>query len=159
MQTLEPEVIDDPVVEGTPIGRRIVLGMLGLGAAGILFGKAAQDRLASVLSPNIAALLPSGGRFRIYSVTGFLPRKSTADYRFALDGMVEGPLAIGFAELTAMKPTSITVDFQCVTGWRVPEVKWKGVKLAELLDAAGVKAGATALRLFSFDGVYTESLT
>ena len=50
-------------------------------------------------------------------------------------------------------------DFQCVTGWRVPDVHWTGVQLADLLDRAGVKPEATALRFISFDGAYTESLT
>lgn len=154
MQTLEPEV-----TEGTPIGRRVVLGMLGLGAIGIAFGKSIQDGLARTLSPNVAALLPSGGRFRIYTVTGFLPRKAPADYRFSMAGLVDRPLDIGFDDLVAMAPTALTRDFQCVTGWRVDDVAWRGVKLADLLDAAGVQSGATALRLFSFDGVYTESLT
>ena len=33
-------------------------------------------------------------------------------------------------ELTAMPPTMLTKDFQCVTGWRVPDVHWTGVKLS-----------------------------
>ncbi len=33
------------------------------------------------------------------------------------------------------------------------------MRLADLLDAAGVKPGATALRFTCFDGIYTESLT
>ena len=150
---------DAAVTEGTPIGRRVVLGMLGLGAAGIVFGKSVQDGLARTLSPNVAALLPSGGRFRIYTVTGFLPRKATADYRFTLGGLVDRPLDLGFADLVDRPPTSLTRDFQCVTGWRVPDVAWKGVKLADLLDEAGVQPTAAAIRLFSFDGAYTESLT
>lgn len=154
MQTLEPDA-----TEGTPIGRRVVLGMLGLGAIGIAFGKSIQDGLARTLSPNVAALLPSGGRFRIYTVTGFLPRKASADYRFSLTGLVDRALDLGFDDLLAMAPTALTRDFQCVTGWRVADVAWRGVKLGDLLDAAGVQDGASALRLFSFDGVYTESLT
>jgi DMSO/TMAO reductase YedYZ molybdopterin-dependent catalytic subunit len=154
MQTLDTEA-----TEGTPIGRRVVLGMLGLGAVGIAFGKSIQDGLARTLSPNLAALLPSGGRFRIYTVTGFLPRKAPADYRFSLTGLVDRPLDLGFADLVAMAPTALTRDFQCVTGWRVADVAWRGVKLGDLLDTAGVQPAATALRLFSFDGVYTESLT
>ena len=146
-------------VEGTPIGRRVVLAMLGLGGAGILFGKSVQDGLSRALSPNLAALLPSGGRFRIYSVTGFLPKKTTAAYRLAVDGLVDRPLDLSFDALLGMPQTALTRDFQCVTGWRVAAVPWKGVKLAALLDAAGVQPSATALRLHSFDGVYTESLT
>ncbi|MDP9441526.1 MAG: molybdopterin-dependent oxidoreductase [Actinomycetota bacterium] len=145
--------------DGVPIGRRIVLGMLGLGAAGIVFGKAIQDKLSQVLSPNLASLLPSGGRFRIYSVVGFLPRRSAAAYRLRVDGLVDHPLDLGFAHLTAMRATALTRDFQCVTGWRVPDVAWRGVKVSDLLDRAGVQAGAVALRIYSFDGVYTESLT
>ncbi len=151
MQTLEPKE--------TRVGRRLVLGMLGLGGAGVVFGKSVQDGLSRVLSPNLAALLPSGGRFRIYSVTGFLPRKSNADYTFDLDGLVDRPLKLGYSDLLSMPATALTKDFQCVTGWRVPEVSWKGVKVADLLEAAGVQSGAEAIRLYSFDGVYTESLT
>jgi len=58
-----------------------------------------------------------------------------------------------------MPPTMITKDFQCVTGWRVHNVRWTGVRLSELLDKAGVQPTAKALRFTSFDGVYTESLT
>ena len=53
----------------------------------------------------------------------------------------------------------MTKDFQCVTGWRVHDVKWVGVRLSDLLDRAGVKPEARAIRFKSFDGTYTESLT
>jgi len=46
-----------------------------------------------------------------------------------------------------------------VTGWRVPNVLWKGVRLADVLDRAGVHADARALHFRSFDGAYAESLT
>ena len=53
----------------------------------------------------------------------------------------------------------MTTDFQCVTGWRVADVPWTGVKLADLLDDAGVRPSATHVRFWSFDGAYTETLT
>jgi DMSO/TMAO reductase YedYZ molybdopterin-dependent catalytic subunit len=46
-----------------------------------------------------------------------------------------------------------------VTGWRVPSVPWSGVQLSRLLDLAGVRDGAQAVRFTSFDGAYSESLT
>ena len=58
-----------------------------------------------------------------------------------------------------MRRTSLTRDFQCVTGWRVSDVAWKGVRLADLLDRAGVQSDAKALQFHSFDGAYSESLT
>lgn len=151
---------------GTPVGRRVFLGMLGLGAAGIVWGAKVADVFNRVLAPisamdrtGLTGLLPSAGRFRIYSVVGFLPRREAADYRLRVTGLVERPLELTFADLKAMRPTSLVKDFQCVTGWRVPDVAWKGVLLADLLDAAGVAPGAGALTFRSFDGVYAESLT
>ena len=38
-------------------------------------------------------------------------------------------------------------------------MKWRGVRVQDLLDRAGVQPGATALQFTSFDGIYTESLT
>jgi DMSO/TMAO reductase YedYZ molybdopterin-dependent catalytic subunit len=38
-------------------------------------------------------------------------------------------------------------------------VPWQGVKLADLLDDVGAQPSATHVRFWSFDGVYTETLT
>lgn len=151
---------------GSPVGRRVVLGMLGLTGVGVLWGARAQRGLERVLRPltlndpiGVSAFLPTSGRFRIYSVVGYLPDRAPADWRLRVSGLVERPLELTYDELLAMPATSMTKDFQCVTGWRVPDVAWKGVRLSEVLDAAGVAEGAEALRLTSFDGTYTESLT
>jgi DMSO/TMAO reductase YedYZ molybdopterin-dependent catalytic subunit len=151
---------------GKPFGRRILLSMLGLGAGGILFGGKVSDIVGRALAPITAAdrtgltdLFPAAGRFRIYSVVGSLPQRSAAEYRLQLGGLVDRPLDLSYADLTALPATSLKKDFQCVTGWRVPAVPWKGVLLRDLLEQAGVQAGATALRFHSFDGAYTESLT
>jgi DMSO/TMAO reductase YedYZ molybdopterin-dependent catalytic subunit len=158
--------LDAAVPVGTPIGRRVVLGMLGLGVAGILGGARVQDALNRVLSPLEAAdptglsqLIPAAGGFRIYSVTGSLPSASPTDYRLTVDGMVDRPMTLSLADLQAMEATRLIKDFQCVTGWRVPMVHWTGVKLSTLLDEAGVQPGGAALRFESFDHEYTESLT
>ena len=139
--------------------------MLGLGAAGVLVGARVQDFLGTALAPltsrdgtGLSSLLPVG-RFRIYTVTGDLPSRATADYTLSVDGLVDTPMTLSYAQLTALPATRLTKDFQCVTGWRVHGVGWTGVRLADILDAAGVKAGAPAVRFGSFDGAYTESLS
>jgi len=150
---------------GTPVGRRVFLTLTAIGAAGIVWGAKAQDLLERALRPitardgtGISSLLPVG-RFRIYSVTGGYPSKSTDDYRLRVGGRVERRLDLGYADLLAMDPTHLDRDFQCVTGWRVRDVAWTGVRLADVLERAGIGPGAGALRFTSFDGMYTESLT
>jgi DMSO/TMAO reductase YedYZ molybdopterin-dependent catalytic subunit len=164
----EAEVVD----RGAPVGRRIVLGMLGLGIGGVLVGARLSDALSRLLAPITAAdrtglsdLLPAGGGFRIYTVTGSLPSADEASYRLTVGGLVDRPASFSVADLRAMPATSLTKDFQCVTGWRVHQVPWVGVRLADVLDRAGVQTGptrgtrGTAVRFTSFDGSYTESLT
>ncbi len=150
---------------GTPVGRRVFLSLLGVGAAGVVFGSRVQDWLESNLAPIISkdgsgfsSLLPIG-RFRIYSVTGDLPSRSRDKYTLRVGGLVDTPMELTFADLLDMEPTTLHRDFQCVTGWRVHDVEWKGVKLRDVLDRAGVSAGAKAVRFTSFDGEYSESLT
>ena len=58
-----------------------------------------------------------------------------------------------------MPAVELTKDFQCVTGWRVPQVRWKGVRLADVIARAAPQPQATAVSFESFDGAYTESLT
>jgi DMSO/TMAO reductase YedYZ molybdopterin-dependent catalytic subunit len=153
------------VEEGKPIGRRIVLGMMGTGLAGVLFGSKAADLLERVIAPiasrdgtGFLSLFPVG-RFRIYTVTGRLHSRSDAEYRLTVNGSVDAPVTFTLDDLKAMPPTRMTKDFQCVTGWRVHDVKWTGVRLADLLDQAGAKEGAWGIRFLSFDGIYTETLT
>src|ERR1700722_1000171 len=129
-----------PETVGSPVGRRVVLGMLGLGAVGIVAGAKIQNGLNTVLAPLEAAdptgltqLIPAAGGFRIYSVTGSLPSETEAQYRLTVDGMVQKPLTLTEADLRSMPVTSLVTDFQCVTGWRVPAVHWTGVKLSAIL--------------------------
>jgi DMSO/TMAO reductase YedYZ molybdopterin-dependent catalytic subunit len=158
--------MDGRADEGTPIGRRVVLTMLGLGGAGVLVGARIQDRISRFMAPieagdptGLTSLFPAAGGFRIYSVVGSLPHRSALDYRLAVDGLVTNSLTLTLADLHAMPVTRLVKDFQCVTGWRVPEVPWVGVRLSEVLDRAGVGPGAGAVTFTSFDGLYTESLT
>ena len=152
--------------EGAPVGRRVVLGLFGLGALGVLGGARLQDGLSAALAPiqtrdptGLVDLLPLGNTFRFYSVTGAVDEPSAAEYRLAVSGLVDRPVEHTLADLQAMPQTDLVRDFQCVTGWRVPSVPWVGVALSHLLDLAGPTPEATAVRFTSFDGTYTESLT
>ena len=151
---------------GRRVGRRAVLGMFGLGVGGVLVGARIQQAVSDGLRPitirdstGLTSYLPGTERFRIYSVTNDLPR-SPVPYALSVGGLVDRPLTLGLDDLrTRLPQTALTKDFQCVTGWRVEGVHWQGVLLRDVLDEAGVQAGAKAIRFTSFDGAYTESLT
>ncbi|MGW1712623.1 molybdopterin-dependent oxidoreductase [Streptomyces sp. NPDC002156] len=152
--------------EGRPVGRRVVLGILGLGAVAVPTGARLQNvtdgLLATVASKDptgLTALLPGGGGFRFYSVADSIPRRSPADYRLTVNGLVDRPATYTLAQLKAMPRTRLVRDVQCVTGWRVPQTPFAGVRLSHLLETAGVQPAATALHFTCFDGVYSESLT
>lgn len=146
---------------GAPVGRRIVLGLIGLGALGVVFGRRlseATTNLVSGVAPGLQDLIPATGGFRIYTVTNGYPEKTLADYRLTVsDGGRER--VYRYADLRELPQSGMTKDFQCVTGWRVEDVQWGGVRLSDVLAAAEVDLAGRPTAFTSFDGVYTESLT
>ncbi|MBL1086287.1 molybdopterin-dependent oxidoreductase [Streptomyces actinomycinicus] len=161
---MNPEQSEDQ--SGRPIGRRVFLGTLGLGALGVVAAPTLQRGMESLLGgvagqdpTGLTGLLPNGGGFRYYSVAASVPHRTAADYRLTVDGLVDHPRSYTLAELRALPQTRLVKDVQCVTGWRVPGTPFEGVRLSRLLDAAGVRSSARAVRFTCFDGTYSESLT
>lgn len=140
--------------------------MAGLGAAGLLAAPQLQRMTESALGAvsgqdptGVTGLLPNGGGFRYYSVASSVPRRNAGDYTLTVGGHVRRPARLSLADLRGMPQHRMVRDVQCVTGWRVPETPFEGVRLSRLLEAAGVRDGAAAVRFTCFDGVYSESLT
>ncbi|MFF6878853.1 molybdopterin-dependent oxidoreductase [Streptomyces sp. NPDC012474] len=163
-----PKGVNDehPDQRGTPVGRRVFLGTLALGAAGVVAAPPLQRGLEAFLGgaadkdpTGLTGLLPNGGGFRYYSVASSVPRKNADTYRLTVDGLVDRPTAYTLDDLEALPQTRLVRDVQCVTGWRVPDTPFEGVRLSRLLDAARVRPTAKAVRFTCFDGTYTESLT
>ena len=149
----------EPRRSEAPIGRRVVIGLLGLGAAGVVLGPPVANGVDEALkSAGGAGFIPGTDDFQLYTVTDGFPAPPP-DYHLTVNGLVERPLSLTVEDLRAMPATRMVKPFQCVTGWRVPGVHWTGVQLAHLLDLAGPRPSGMALRFWSFDRVYTESLT
>jgi sulfoxide reductase catalytic subunit YedY len=112
-------------------------------------------------TPLPESLPPIGGGakgdFRIYSVTD-LPSFSTETWEFAIGGLVATPFTWGWKEFLELPRRVQVSDFHCVTGWSVYSVTWEGIPLAQLLDLAGAQKNAKYVKLYSGDGVYTDSL-
>ncbi|AXL92919.1 oxidoreductase [Streptomyces sp. CB09001] len=162
-----PSPLPDPEADhgDTPVGRRVMLGMLGLGALGVVAGGPIQDVVAKGIDTvaqkdptGLANLLP-GNRFRYYTVTSDTPEMDETTYRLQIGGLVDKETTFRLSDLAALPQTRLVRDVQCVTGWRVPKTPFAGVRLSTLLDAVGVSPRAKAIRFTCFDGAYTESLT
>jgi DMSO/TMAO reductase YedYZ molybdopterin-dependent catalytic subunit len=84
------------------------------------------------------------------------PRLDVSTWSLSIDGMVDHPYNLTYAELLAMEMHEEYVTIACVSnevgGDLVGNALWKGVRLRELLDRAGVQAGATQIVGHSFDG-------
>jgi DMSO/TMAO reductase YedYZ molybdopterin-dependent catalytic subunit len=63
-------------------------------------------------------------------------------YRLEVHGEVETPLDLDFRDLLGLDVVTQRADVHCVTGWSVLGAKWKGVRVKDLAEKAGVKSTA-----------------
>ena len=140
------------------IGRAGFLGVLGLGAAGLFLAKDATGLLDRAVPQSVANIVPSAG-WRIYTIGSSMPTFDPATYRLEVTGLVGSPASYTLADLKAMPRADQVSDFHCVTGWSVSDVRWAGVRLADVLERAGAKSNVAALNFVSAETPYEDSLT
>jgi len=87
-----------------------------------------------------------------------VPHKSWDQWNIKVDGLVDTPMTIDGAAWKALPLYEETVDFNCVEGWSVSNVKWGGVTPATVLDKAGVKPAGTFVVFHAYTGEYADSL-
>ena len=63
-------------------------------------------------------------------------------YQLLLDGLVEQPLRLDYAQLRALPQARLTADFHCVEGWSVNDAPWGGVRFADLFALVRLAPGA-----------------
>jgi DMSO/TMAO reductase YedYZ molybdopterin-dependent catalytic subunit len=143
-------------------GRRAFLGVVATGVSALWWGDAAwrgAGNLFSLPSTLQAALPAPGTGWRIYSVNPPMPTFDRRSWRLRIEGLVERPLELTYDELLALPRSEQVSDFHCVTGWSVPDVRWTGVRFAELLAQARPSPAARALSFVSMERPYVDSLT
>ena len=85
------------------------------------------------------------------------PQFDLKTWSLAVDGEVESPFALSWDELLALPQHEVTVDIHCVTRWSKLDTAWRGVRVRDLLERAGVKPAGTHVLAHS-DGGYTTNL-
>jgi DMSO/TMAO reductase YedYZ molybdopterin-dependent catalytic subunit len=94
------------------------------------------------------------------ALTDTPPESATTDHESSLllDGLVESPLNLTLEDLSAMPKTTEYVELYCVDYPTVPVEKgdWTGVRLALLLEQAGVSPDVVKVAFYDDYGYSTD---
>ena len=153
-----PRRSPQPAEKTVKVGRAAFLGLSAVSVGALVVGgKASALNIASKINFTPGGTSVNG--FTIYTVVAGYPKFDAASYRLRVDGMVNSPLTMTIDDILQERAITEKRFYQCVTGWSVPDAVWTGIPLAALLDRVRPHADAHAVKFYSFDGVYTESLT
>ena len=159
------------------IGTSVGVAALAVAGGGVgrflLNNRAEAAPTAASIPPAVdpVAQLPAGAELAVDGITPLIvknrdfyridtqlltPRIDAATWTLNVDGMVDHPFSLTYAQLLAMEMHEEYVTIACVSnevgGDLVGNALWKGVRLRELLDRAGVQSGASQVVGHSFDG-------
>src|SRR5262245_42380343 len=80
-------------------------------------------------------------RFPVLHV-GDVPKIDPATWTLRIFGRVERAQLLSWDELRAMPSTDLHTDIHCVTKWSKLDTTWRGVRVRDLLDLAGLRPEA-----------------
>ncbi len=168
--------------EPAPAGRRSFL----LGAGGAAVGAAAvggfgQKLTADAIAPSTMTLpspaqslapLPAGIEGKVKGIVPWrtpnkdfyridtalvIPRVDVDSWELTIDGDVDSPFTIDFAELSSMDLVEKDITMCCVSnevgGGYIGGARWLGVPVRQLLERAGVRGSADQILSTSVDGM------
>ena len=89
------------------------------------------------------------------------PTIAVEDWRLSITGMVDNPMELTYDQLLEYELVEADITLACVSnevgGDLIGNARWRGVRLADLLDDAGVQSGADQLVGRAVDGFTTGS--
>ena len=163
-------------------GRRnflLAAGGTAVGAAAV--GALGQKLTVDAIAPSTMALpapaqslsaLPAGIEERVKGVVPWrtpnkdfyridtalvIPRVDVDSWELTIDGEVDRPFSIDFAELSSMDLVEKDITMCCVSnevgGGYIGGARWLGVPVRQLLERAGVRASADQVLSTSVDGM------
>ena len=89
---------------------------------------------------------------------GIQPSISLQEWSLRIDGAVEHPVQLNWAEFLALPQTEDISDFHCVTTWSRLDMNWKGVRLLDLAALVLPNENATHVLCHGYDD-YTTNLS
>lgn len=151
-----PAAEDTPLHE-TRLSRRRFLVIGGAFVAGIVGAYEVITRAGGSGGGAPTAVTNLFADFPLNNVED-VPDKTWDQWTIKVDGLVDRPTTIDAAAWRALPRFEETVDFNCVEGWTVDNVKWGGVTPATILDKAGVRPEGRYVVFHAYTGAYVDTL-
>jgi DMSO/TMAO reductase YedYZ molybdopterin-dependent catalytic subunit len=83
---------------------------------------------------------------------GVQPEIPLGEWTLTLDGRVESPTVLSWAQFSALPRVEDVSDFHCVTTWSKFDCRWGGVALTTLYELARPGPGVRHVYFTSYDG-------
>jgi DMSO/TMAO reductase YedYZ molybdopterin-dependent catalytic subunit len=155
---------EPPAPEGTALPRRRLLagGLLVLVSA-VLTKIAIGDlpQRPGINRNGLPEPITPADRFYIVSKNLFDPEVDAGAWKLRIDGMVDTPLTLTYADIQAMPSEEFTRTLECISneigGDLISTGTFTGVRMSDLLKRAGAHTDARQLHFTSVDD-YTESM-
>jgi DMSO/TMAO reductase YedYZ molybdopterin-dependent catalytic subunit len=87
---------------------------------------------------------------------GVQPDIPLSEWSLTLDGLVDKPVTLSWADFNALPQVDDTSDFHCVTTWSKYDCRWGGVAFTTLYELAQPKPEARFVYFTSYDGYSTN---
>lgn len=106
--------------------------------------------------PGLPPAVTPVDRFYIVSKNLLDPNVDAGKWRLQVDGLVSQPLVLGYSDLLAMPAVDAYRTLECISnevgGDLISNGLWTGVRMADLLQHAGVRPEALMIHFTSADG-------
>ena len=111
---------------------------------------------ARIRQPGVSSWETPADDFYLIHTALAIPTIAPEEWRLRIHGMVDRELVLSFQELIDRRLTEAWITLNCVSnpvgGDLIGNAWWSGVRLADLLDEAGVRPDADAVLQTSEDG-------
>ncbi|RMH43545.1 MAG: sulfite oxidase-like oxidoreductase [Deltaproteobacteria bacterium] len=87
---------------------------------------------------------------------GVKPDVSRDAWRLVVDGACRRPLELTWDDLMDLGPVDDTSDFHCVTTWSRFDLRWRGVRVADVIALADPAGDADYIMCHAYDGYTTN---
>jgi DMSO/TMAO reductase YedYZ molybdopterin-dependent catalytic subunit len=137
--------------------RRGVLKLMAIGAAGIAGWMIAETLAQSRATTETPRRFTGSRGEGLFEGNGFpvtgerTPEIDPAAWRLKISGAVDKRTTLTYDDILAMVAHETTAELDCTLGWYTIQ-NWQGVRLIDVLAAAGMRPDATGVRLTSVSG-------